>query len=547
MDFIELAKLFEEFKKISERNLMIEKLYEFFKLLSDDDIIFSIYLSLNVLGEPYENLELGMSTEGLKNLFMEIFDNIEIKKTDDLANIAFEKTKKKNPSIKIFDVFQTLTNISKISKRQDKINILKKLYLKCTSLEAYYLTRIIQKKLRIGIAEGTILAALEKLLNNLSIKEYYSLCPNFKILLKKDFGEIVIGIPIKPMLSKPEKEITGLNSCEEIFCEYKYDGERLQIHIENYNNVFIFSRNLENITEKFPDIVSYILESINKDVKNCIVEGEVVAYKNKKILPFQILSKRKRKNVSIDNIEIPVHIFLFDIMMINNKPLVEKPFKERNIFLKICFDIIPNKIDFAKQIFVSEEKKKNFKRKILNFFKKSILDDCEGIIIKTANSKYEPSKRSNNWIKIKKDYMENLGDSLDLIVLGADYGKGKRSKFYGNFLMGAYSEEQDKYYTVCKIGTGFSDDNLEKFTEKFEPLNDPPKNCIFRKSPDVWFFPNYIWEIKSASFTKSPVYTLNSDSTNSSGISLRFPRFIRERLDKSIENSTTVEQIKKLI
>ena len=183
---------------------------------------------------------------------------------------------------------------------------------------------------------------------------------------------------------------------------------------------------------------------------------------------------------------------------------------------------------------------------IEEFLNDSIKDCCEGLMVKTLdqNATYEPSKRSLNWLKLKKDYLDSgIGDSLDLVVVGADYGQGKRVGYYGSFLLACYNDDAECYETVCKIGTGFSDENLQKIHEQLQPIeldNAPPLLKYKEKNIDVWIQPKYVWEIKAADLSVSPMYLAGKGAVEmEKGIALRFPRFIREREDKRSDEATT--------
>lgn len=587
--FLSMVNIFEILEKTSSRLEIIDILSDYFSeiiLKNKEELIPSIYLCLNTIAPSYENKELGISEvsiiKAISQFSGESIENIKNLKKNlgDLGNVIVQYIKNTNPILKINDIYKNILIISEISGKgssQKKLNIIIYLYEKCTKNESLYLTRILSGKLRIGIAEQSILHAiaiactktplnnnnnkytLEDLKTNIEIlKKVYSYYPNFEIILKTLFHNnfddllekcgITIGIPLKPMLAVSAKNISEIKTGFDVSCEYKYDGERLQIHIEN-NKVKIFSRNQEDNTDKYPDIVDYILQSINDNVISSIIEGEVVAWdiENKNILPFQVLSKRKRKNVSINSIEIPVCIFLFDILYFNTSSLIELPLFERKSYLFNNFKKIQDKVFFVEQKTFSVNSEKIFTKNILEFLEDSINGNYEGIMIKDNNSTYEISKRSNKWTKLKKDYINFIGDTLDLIVIGGYFGKGKRVGVYGGFLLSTYNNNNNTYETICKIGTGFSDEDLNKFTKKLNKISikNPRNNYIYEKSPDVWFEPIYIWEVKCADFSKSPIYTCGKENEEK-GISLRFPRFVRERLDKNVKTSTFSEDILKL-
>lgn len=255
----------------------------------------------------------------------------------------------------------------------------------------------------------------------------------FKLEKLDEVCKISSGVPLKPMLAQPHTNLTKAFS-KFIDCgfvsEFKYDGERVQIH-NHEGKTRVFSRNSEEISAKYPDIAGLKLSD-----KSYILDGEAVAFEDGKILPFQVLSTRKRKNV--DKIEVKVCVFAFDILYFDGNELLSLPLKERKRILHDNFKEIEDKFKFVDcQEFQNEDG-------IESHFKTSIQRGCEGLMLKSLNSPYQPAQRTNTWIKIKKDYLENLGDSMDLIVMGAFYGKGKRTGSFGGFLLGVYNDEIEK-------------------------------------------------------------------------------------------------------
>lgn len=364
--------------------------------------------------------------------------------------------------------------------------------------------------------------------------------------------------PCRPMLAKPTKSIGQIFKRLDknpFSCEYKYDGLRGQIHFNKKTNVFkIFSRNLENITDQYPDIAKSIRTLNNNSIKapenqinSFIIDTEIVAFdKNtNKILPFQILSTRSRKNVNTTNQKVSVCIYAFDILLLNNKPLIQKTYRQRREKLKylISTHYSTNIIKLA------ESKDCNDVEQIQDFLNLSVKIGCEGLMVKTLdfNSTYEPAKRSFKWLKVKKDYIERggIGDSLDLVVIGANYGTGTRAGKFGAFLMACYNSEEDTFQGCCLVGTGFTMEILGRFKDLLNEriIEKKPENYLLEKSGfvDVWFRPEFVWEIKGADIQVSPVYKCAKEQLgldNGKGLGIRFPRFIRVREDKTVDEST---------
>jgi len=383
------------------------------------------------------------------------------------------------------------------------------------------------------------------------------------------------GVPLKPMLAKPTKAITEVLDRfegQKFTCEYKYDGERAQIHYvakqapeelsqakpeankEAAGGVAsIFSRNSEDLSKKYPDVLAKLHTWIKEGTDSFVLDCETVAWdvEEKKVLPFQQLMTRKRKDVKAEDVKVKVCVFAFDLLYLNGEPVVKKSLRERRELLKKAF--VPVEGEFALATYMDGQELEE----IQVFLDESVKASCEGLMVKMLDgteSGYEPSKRSRNWLKIKKDYLSGVGDSLDLVVLGAYYGKGKRTSVYGAFLLACYNPGTDTYETVCNIGTGFSEAVLEELHKSLSAITiDRPKPFYSHSSggqhqPDVWFEPKYVWEVKTADLTLSPRYKAGSGegvdpSGDQKGISLRFPRFIKIRDDKKPDEATSSRQV----
>lgn len=273
------------------------------------------------------------------------------------------------------------------------------------------------------------------------------------------------------------------------------------------------------------------------------MDAEVVAWDKAehKILPFQVLSTRKRKDVTEESIKVVVCLFAFDLIYYNGQSLLERPFRERRDLLLKGFQPTEGSFQFARHsdLQTTEE--------IQEFLEEAINSGCEGLMVKTleAESTYEPSRRSRKWLKVKKDYLEGVGDSLDLVVIGAYSGRGKRKGVYGGFLLACWDADSEHYQAICKIGTGFTEADLDFHHQHLQSLAlDHPKpyyQVHDQIKPDVWFEPSMVWEVKAADLSLSPIYQAAHDGNR--GISLRFPRYLRWRQDKAPEQATTARQV----
>ncbi|XP_063705104.1 DNA ligase 1-like [Culicoides brevitarsis] len=572
--------------------------------LSKPDLVPSIYMCLNILAPAYEGVELGIAeikvTEAVAQAsgrnVIEVKNDLNTKKDvkGDLGLVAEESLSKNLRQTgdfhTVLSVFKGFKDIANESSLDAKVRIVKKLLLGCqNSGEAKFLVRSLVGKLRIQLAEASVLEALaqacvmtppnlekyrETDLNSLAkqgnpkeklkkailaIKSTYSKCPSFEKIIENLYSHgidhlearcsMYPGIPIKAMLAKPTNGIAAIFDRFDgidFTCEWKYDGERAQIHVDHSGRVSIYSRNNENNTAKFPDVISRISGTLKSpDVESCILDCEIVGFdqKTRKILPFQSLSTRKRKDVDEKSIKIQVCVYMFDVLYLNGRPLIQEPFLVRRNLLYDYFTEVEGHWKFATKLDTSDMDE------VQAFLDEAIEGNCEGLMIKTLkkDATYEIAKRSKNWLKLKKDYLNNVGDSLDLVVVGGYHGRGRRSGTFGAFLLACYDDKRDQFQTICKIGTGFSDENLANFSNFLEKhaIQNPSKHRIqFGSQPDVWFEPIKVWEVRCADFSISPIYKAACgvlDATK--GLSLRFPRFIRERDDKGPHDATTAKQV----
>ncbi|KAF3131202.1 hypothetical protein TWF703_007906 [Orbilia oligospora] len=579
--------------------------------LSPKEFLTVVHLMLNRLAADYMGVELGIgeslimkaisestgrSMEKLKSMQSEV---------GDLGLLAYQSrnaqpTLFKPLPLTVDKIFQGLYKVA--TTKGDgamglKVAEIKKLLAACQGEEAKFLVRGLEGKLRLGLAEATVLQATaqamithEKTKEGKTakasdlvaaedvLKEVFSGLPSYEVVIPamvehgimnlRDHCTMQPGVPLKPMLAKPTKSISEvLDRFEDkkFTCEFKYDGERAQIHYvsktttEKYASTSadpkkglaaIFSRNSEDLSTKYPDILAVLDQWVAEGTTSFILDCETTAVDKDtaKLLPFQTLQTRKRKDVAVEDVTVKVCVYAFDLLFLNGEALVHKSLTERRLAMRKAFNEVKGEFAYAR--FSNTDQIDE----IQSLLEESVKSQCEGLMVKMLDgeeSYYTPSKRSHNWLKIKKDYLAGTGDSLDLVVLGAYHGKGKRTSVYGAFLLACYNPSSEQYETICNIGTGFSDEVLANLHKQLEPhIIAKPKpyyshSTVPKDQPDVWFEPQVVWEVLCADLTLSPRYKAAADSVdaNGKGVSLRFPRYIRDRDDKKPDAATTARQV----
>ena len=571
-------------EQTTSRLILTDYLVSLFKKTPAKIIDKIVYLIQGKLHPDYEGIELGIAEKmALRALSLssgaELVSILEVyRKTGDIGDTAREIMSSKKSIITLFPkkmmtverVYSTLDKMARskgTGSQELKIRNISSLLNDSTPREARYIMKFVMGTLRLGIAEYSVLDALAVAFtkdksNREILENAYNVSSDLgtvsKVLATKGIEsvksiKIYLYKTIRPMLA--ERVRTAQEALERMggiaaAAEYKLDGERVQIHKgkEKYK-VELFSRRLENITHHYPDIVKEIGNSLR--VNEAILEGEVVAVNPQTLefLPFQELMHRRRKHKVQEAMEgYPIVVNIFDVVFVDGVDKTSLPYSQRRELLekitrrlKESNNIAYDMIRLVPQTVVKDSEQ------VERFISSAIESGCEGLMIKQLISPYRAGAREYFWVKLKREYRSELADTLDLVIVGALYGRGRRVGKYGALLLAAYDHKSDMFRSVCKVGTGFTDKSLEDFYNNLE------KHIIKQKHPrvdtrmdmDVWFEPKIVIEVIASEITLSPSHAAGMNSIRQNyGLALRFPKFTGKiRDDKNPEDATTIEEL----
>lgn len=627
-----------------------------------DSLLPAVWLATNSISPPYDELELGLGGSSISKALKKIYglDNPGLKalydRHGDAGDVAFEAKKRqtftlvKPKPLRIKGVYQSLLKIATskgTGSQETKQRVVEKLLQDTRGAEeSRYIVRTLVQNLRIGAVKTTMLIALARafLYSKPSGAEFFIRSQHQLARLKKDeLSEVyanaeeivkasyarhpsyndlvpclleigvteellircglVLHVPLRPMLGSITRDLSDMLTKlqgRDFSCEYKYDGQRAQVHCDERGKVSIFSRHLELMTDKYPDLVSLVPQIRGESVSSFILEGEVVAVDREtgELQPFQTLTNRAKKNVEIGAITVNVCLFSFDLMYLNGEPLLDRSFRERRELLRSLFVEIPNQFTWVESIDATSADSES----VLEFFKSATDVKCEGIMVKVLDntirgqnkveeaasqvgqgdtspeaveetepsepttttidanptkekgnrrkallSTYEPDKRLESWLKVKKDYSTS-SETLDLIPVAGWHGQGRKAKWWSPILLAVRNPESGALEAVTKCMSGFTDKfyqaNKDKYAQGSVNVISRPSYVEYYGEPDVWFEPQEVWEMAFADITLSPTYPAAIGLVSEErGLSLRFPRFLKVREDKSIDEATSCDYL----
>ena len=571
MEFSILVDSFYKMESTKKRLELTQFLVELFKKTPNEIISKIVYLIQGKLRPDFEGIELGVA-ERIAMRSISKSSGIPIKKIEteyrkggDLGHAASIILEQKTQTtflvedITVERVYETLFKIAKLegSHSQDmKMKYISSLLNDASPLEANYILKLLLGTLRLGVAENTMMDALAIAFsgdkdNRKILQHAYNVSSDLGKVAEtiaidgieevKKF-KIILFNPIRPMLAdRIKSEEEAIEKIGTAFAaEYKLDGERVQLHIEG-EKMELFSRSLENISNYYPDIIEKIPKNIQVD--NIIVEAEIVAVNENtgEFLPFQELMHRRRKHkIEKAVTQYPITVNFFDILYCNGKSCLELNYKDRRKKLEKSV----KEDDFAKYVPMSIVTNKN---EIEDFMENSINAGSEGLMLKMLDKPYQAGSRGSHWLKLKREYQNELGDSLDLVVIGGFFGKGRRTGSYGTLLLATYDEDEDVFTSICKVGTGFTDEDLDQLYQILNPKVTIKKNprIISEMKADVWFEPELVIEVVASEITLSPIHKAAMDKIRKeTGLALRFPKFTGKiRVEKTVEDASTNEEI----
>ncbi|MBU3913858.1 MAG: ATP-dependent DNA ligase [Nanoarchaeota archaeon] len=556
MKYLELCRTYEELEASPSRLKKTEILANFLKKTKNEKNKEIIYLAQGKILPDYDTREIGISSQlAIKALSratgVSDKDIVRLwKKIGDLGRVAEQvASKKKQSSLfskeltteKVFENLKKLLTLEGKGTVDKKMGLISELLTSASGIEAKYLIRTLLQDLRIGVGEGVVRDSIVWACLNKENKEEFNLVQeaydkttDFALVFEKacrgkkalESVELIPGHPLKVMLAPKAESIS--DAFERVgkpaVFEYKYDGFRMLIN-KHDNEIKIFTRRLEQVTNQFPEVVSYIRKSIKGS--SFILDSEAVGYnpKTKKYTPFQEISQRIKRKYDIERMgkELPVELNVFDILYYEGKSLLQKPFIERRKLLEKIIHPEKYKIVLAKQLITDNEKQAE------KFYKQALEEGEEGVMIKALNAPYKPGARVGHMLKLKP-----ASDELDLVIVKAEYGTGKRGGWLTSYTVACRKE--GKLLEIGKVSTGLKEKSsegasFEEMTKKLKPL------ITSEKGREVSVKPEIVIEVGYQDIQKSPSY--------SSGFALRFPRVKRIRPDRSVKDIATIEEIER--
>jgi DNA ligase-1 len=574
LPFSTLADTLEALEPVTGRTIMINMLSEMLKQAEPDEIGQLLYLSQGRLLPDFIQKEFGMNE---RLIYRSVAQAYKVTNEDVVARSkqlgdagltaqdfatrwqgeSFIPQLDHQPILlqEVYDALMKITETVGSGSQEGKVSQLATLFGRLTPLEAKHVARIVVGRLRVGVGDPTLLDALsfakagDKSLRP-ALERAYNLSSDLGLVACTFYSsgvegldsiQVTVGNPVRMALAEradsAEEILARLGECA---VEPKFDGFRLQIHKDG-DKVSIYSRGLEDLSGIFPDVV----EALHKQItaQTIIMEGEVLAYDPETGIfqPFQVTSQRRRvHNIEEMRESLPLRLLAFDVLLLDGKDLTKAPYTERRAALEGA--IAPR--DGMGGIEASQKIITNDPEQIVLFYEDSLVDGLEGIMAKRLSGTYDAGKRGFNWIKMKRSYNKQLSDTVDCVIVGYDYGKGKRASWgLGSLLVSVYDKANDTFPTVTRVASGLSNEGWQELGRRLEAdkLDHRDPRVVNIISPDVWVVPRYVLELQADEVSRSQMHPAGR-SDNGPGYALRFPRIVKER-EKTPEDATSVEEI----
>lgn len=543
MEFLFLCNIFETLEKTSSRLEKTDIVSSAISACEKEEIADVVYLILGRTHPAWSTEKIGVKDKLLIRAVSDISGVSEsellplLVDTGDIGRTVEEAIKRKRQvffggeSLSIQRVTGDLRKVASLEgkrSQEKKLKIISGLFTNASALEARYLARIVVEAMRTGVAEGIVRDAIAKSFSLCSadVERAYMMANDMGLVAEHAYDGTGALEAITLELFRPVKMMAAkkVSSAEEGFdvvgrpcaLEYKYDGFRMQIHKKG-DRIEIFTRRLENVTAQFVDVVKRVRKCIDAD---CIIEGETIGIgPNGRWLPFQSISRRIKRKYDIEEIidKIPVMTNIFDILYYGDSPVIDRPFEERRRLLESVVSPSDGEFVLSKMVVTDSIEAAQL------FFDESIDRGNEGLMLKNISSPYVPGLRVGNMVKLK-----SVLESLDCIVVGAEWGTGRRARVMGTFVI-AILDEEGKAQQIGKVATGITDEMLEELTERLRPL------IISESGTTLEIRPEIVVEVAYEEIQMSPTYE--------SGFALRFPRLVRLRDDKGAEDADTIERV----
>jgi DNA ligase-1 len=545
IEFRKFTEFCSTIEEISSTLELAAKIAEFIKGVEDEDLYNIVLFLMGRIYPPWDERELGVGVgliyEALRMATGTDRSAIEeiVKETGDLG-IAAEKALQNKAQLTLFkekltiarirEIFDTMSSLEGEGSQKKKVRSLVDLYISASPIEACYLTRLILGEMRLGVGEGIIRDSIARAwgIDSSIVERAYMITNDLgrvAVVAKRAGREgleklkIELHVPVRMMLAQvAESAEDVIKEMGEVAVEWKFDGSRIQVHWGN-GKVTIYSRRLENVTKALPEIADEIKRSVKEGV---LLDGEVVAMKDGRPMSFQHILRRFRRKYEVGKMmeKIPITAQFFDILYVDGKEVIDLPLEERR---KILESVVKNsdRIWVAKQVVTSDP---NIVEKV---YSEALNAGHEGAMLKNPKSPYVPGRRGKHWLKLK-----HVMETLDLVVVGGEWGEGKRSHLISSYELACVDPITGKLVPVGKVATGFTDEELEEFTGAFKPLIE------YEEGKKIIFQPKNVFEVAYQEIQKSPKYE--------SGYALRFPRFIRLRDDKNADEADTIERVAQL-